>query len=75
MKYIELDEAIKIHDEIINEIGGFSLGMHFLELDNKYSKKFAIEMEEIVVNVANDNISKKELKKILNDFIANNAKV
>lgn len=112
MKYITLNEAITIHDKIIELIGGLSgyndkqisylasalehiknddyyptiadkithlmfscikfhpfldgnkrtsifLGMHFLDLDDKYNEKFAEIMEDVVVNVANNTLPKK----------------
>lgn len=127
MKYIELETAIDIHNDIIDEIGGLSgynakqinylasalehiknddyyptiadkithlmfacikfhpfldgnkrtaiyLGMHFLDLDNKYARSFAIEMEDVVVNVANGSISKEQLNGILKDFIMRNSR-
>lgn len=125
MKYIKLDTAIEIHNDIIDTIGGLSgynekqvgylasalehiknddyyptladkithlmfscikfhpfldgnkrtaifLAMHFLDLDDKYAENFAIEMENIVVNVAEGSISKSELNQILKDFIDKN---
>lgn len=45
--------------------------MHFLDLDDKYNDKFAEIMEDIVVGVADNTISKDSLNKILNDFILN----
>ncbi|MCD8213951.1 MAG: Fic family protein [Campylobacter sp.] len=113
MKYIELGEAIAIHEKIIEKIGGLNgfnnkqigylqsalehiknddyyptiadkithlmfscikfhpfldgnkrtsifLGMHFLDLDYRYSDKFAEIMENVVVGVADGSISKAE---------------
>ncbi|PZT47193.1 death-on-curing protein [Helicobacter valdiviensis] len=124
MKYITLNEAITIHDKIIELIGGLSgyndkqisylasalehiknddyyptiadkithlmfscikfhpfldgnkrtsifLGMHFLDLDDKYNEKFAEIMEDVVVNVANNTLSKNEFNEILQNFIKN----
>lgn len=122
MRYITLDEAILIHEKIIEKTGGLSgfnntqigylasalehikndnyyptladkithlmfscinfhpfidgnkrtsifLGMHFLDLDDKYNEKFAEVMEDVVVEVATKSISKDELKEILINFI------
>ena len=91
MKYIELSEAIVIHEKIIEKTGGLSgycvkfhpfadgnkrtsifLGMHFLDLDGKYNDKFAEVMEDIVVGVADDSITKDDLNQILQNFIDKN---
>lgn len=126
MKYITLNEAITIHDKIIELIGGLSgyndkqisylasalehiknddyyptiadkithlmfscikfhpfldgnkrtsifLGMHFLDLDDKYNEKFAEIMEDVVVNVANNTLSKNKFNEILQNFIKNSS--
>ncbi len=123
MNYIRLEKAIKLHNEIIAEIGGLAgytqeqigylasaleqikndeyyptladklthlifscikfhpfidgnkrtaiaLGMCFLELENKYQKDFVIQMEDVVVGVADNSISKDDLHQILQDFIS-----
>ncbi|EAK8550617.1 type II toxin-antitoxin system death-on-curing family toxin [Campylobacter coli] len=128
MKYIELSEAITIHEKIIEKTGGLSgynetqigylasalehiknddyyptitdkithlifscvkfhpfadgnkrtsifLGMHFLDLDGKYNDKFAEVMEDIVVGVADDSITKDDLNQILQNFIDKNIEV
>ncbi|CAM2833439.1 type II toxin-antitoxin system death-on-curing family toxin [Helicobacter burdigaliensis] len=122
MNYIDLETAIEIHNDIIEEIGGLGgynetqigylasvleqikndeyypaitdkiahlmfscikfhpfldgnkrtsifLGMHFLDLDNKYNEKFAETMEDVVVGVADGSVSKEELNKILKKFV------
>ncbi|MBT0879203.1 type II toxin-antitoxin system death-on-curing family toxin [Campylobacter sp. RM9334] len=122
MRYIKLEEAIIIHEKIIEKTGGLSgfnntqlgylesalehikndnyyptladkithlmfscikfhpftdgnkrtsifLAMHFLDLDDKYNEKFAIVMEDIVVQVADGSILKDELREILINFI------
>ena len=49
------------------------LAMHFLDLDNKYSEEFAKMMEDVVVKLAEDTLSKKDLKNILNDYTSKNS--
>lgn len=118
MKYLDLQEAICIHDKIIEKmqgLGGYNqtsigylgsaleqirndefyptfldklahlmfscikfhpfndgnkrssifIAMHFLDINGKSVENFAQNMEEIVVKVAEDSLSKEEFKEIL----------
>lgn len=65
--------CIKFHPFIDgNKRTAISLGMCFLELENKYKKDFVIMMEDVVIGVADNSITKDELNKILKDFIYKN---
>ncbi|TQR33820.1 type II toxin-antitoxin system death-on-curing family toxin [Campylobacter sp. MIT 99-7217] len=122
MKYINIDEAIKIHDIIIDKMQGLSgynktnigylgsaleqiknddfypefidklthlifscikfhpfndankrtsifLAMHFLDLNGKNVENFAQYMEDVVVKVAEDSLTKQDLRKVLKQFL------
>ncbi|AJC84140.1 type II toxin-antitoxin system death-on-curing family toxin [Campylobacter peloridis] len=52
-----------------NKRSSIFIGMHFLLINNKTIKDFAIKFEDIVVDVAEDKISKEELKQLIEKFL------
>lgn len=64
--------CIKFHPfNDANKRSSIYIGMHFLLINDKSIENFAITMEEVVVLVAEDKISKDELKNIIKDFLNN----
>ena len=67
--------CIKSHPFIDgNKRSSIYLAMHFLDLNDYSVENFPQEMEDIVVEIAENTISKSELLKIIESFLSRNPK-
>lgn len=77
MRYLSLQEVQIMHGDIINEIGGLS-GANPIADGNKRTKlnrpaslptDFYQRLEDVIVSVASDELSKDELAQILSAML------
>lgn len=48
------------------------LAMHFLDANGKNIKNFAQNMEDVVVKIAEDNLTKEDLRNIIQNYLNSN---
>lgn len=48
------------------------LAMHFLDVNGKNIKNFAQNMEDVVVKIAEDNLTKEDLRNIIQNYLNSN---
>ena len=48
------------------------LAMHFLDVNEKNIKNFAQNMEDVVVKIAEDNLTKEDLRNIIQNYLNSN---